>query len=100
MRMLFGWLRVGRWATLFFSLFFVHSLHGQTNSYKILVFSKTAGFRHSSIPDGIAMIQTLGNINNFIVDATEDSAAFTDTNLAQYKAVVFLSTTGDVLDPN
>src|SRR5215208_2911073 len=64
----------------------------------VLVFSKTAGFRHTSIPNGIAAIQTLGQQNDFDVTATEDAAAFTDANLAQFDAVVFLSTTGDVLN--
>jgi type 1 glutamine amidotransferase len=67
-------------------------------AYDILVFSKTAGFRHDSIPDGIAALEELGAENNFTVTATEDGAAFTTENLAQYKVVVFLSTTGDVLD--
>jgi type 1 glutamine amidotransferase len=67
-------------------------------AYKILVFSKTAGFRHSSIPNGIAAVQALGTANNFAVDTTEDAAAFTTANLAQYQAVVWLSTTGDVLN--
>ncbi|MEU3250664.1 ThuA domain-containing protein [Streptomyces sp. NPDC006997] len=67
-------------------------------AYKILVFSKTAGFRHSSIGNGIAALRELGTANNFTVDATEDATAFTGGNLAQYRAVVFLSTTGDVLN--
>jgi type 1 glutamine amidotransferase len=65
---------------------------------KVLVFSKTAGFRHSSIPQGITAIQQLGAANGFTVTATEDSAQFTTANLAQYQAVVWLSTTGDVLN--
>src|SRR4051794_11839934 len=72
-------------------------LTAQTPPYKVLVFSATAGFRHDSIPDGIVAIRTLGSNNNFSVDATEDATLFTDANLAQYKAVIFLSTTGDVL---
>ncbi|MFI9006059.1 ThuA domain-containing protein [Actinosynnema sp. NPDC053489] len=67
-------------------------------AYKVLVFSKTAGFRHSSIPNGVQAVRDLGAANNFTVDATEDAAAFTGANLAQYRAVVFLSTTGDVLN--
>ncbi|WP_208759342.1 ThuA domain-containing protein, partial [Microbispora triticiradicis] len=63
--------------------------------FKVLVFSKTTGFRHDSIPEGIAAVQKLGQDNNFAVDTTEDSAAFTDANLAQYQAVIFMSTTGD-----
>ncbi|AVH55429.1 MULTISPECIES: ThuA domain-containing protein [Streptomyces] len=65
---------------------------------RVLVFSKTAGFRHDSIPEGIAAVRALGTEGGFAVDATEDAGAFTTRNLAQYDAVVFLSTTGDVLD--
>lgn len=65
--------------------------------FKALVFSKTTGFRHDSIPAGIAAIRSLATANNFEVDATEDAAAFTDANLAQYDVVIWLSTTGDVL---
>ncbi|WP_030664153.1 ThuA domain-containing protein [Streptomyces rimosus] len=68
-------------------------------AYKVLVFSKTAGFRHSSIDGGIAALRGLGSENGFTVGATEDANAFTADNLAKYKAVVFLSTTGDVLGP-
>jgi type 1 glutamine amidotransferase len=67
-------------------------------AYKVLVFSKTAGFRHSSIPNGIQAVRELGSANNFTVDATEDAAAFTGSNLAQYRAVIFMMTTGDVLN--
>ncbi|MBQ1048836.1 ThuA domain-containing protein [Micromonospora sp. C51] len=66
-------------------------------TFSVLVFSKTAGFRHASIPTGIAAIQELGVEHGFTVDTTEDGAAFTDANLAQYRAVIWLSTTGDVL---
>ncbi|WP_405144117.1 ThuA domain-containing protein [Sphaerisporangium sp. NBC_01403] len=66
--------------------------------FSALVFSKTAGFRHSSIPAGVAAIKKLGQEHGFTVDATEDSGAFTEDNLAKYAVVVFLSTTGDVLD--
>jgi type 1 glutamine amidotransferase len=66
--------------------------------YRIMVFSKTAGFRHDSIPAGIQALRELGAANSFTVDATEDANAFTTANLASYKVVVFLSTTGDVLN--
>lgn len=64
----------------------------------VLVFSKTAGFRHASIGDGVEAIRKLGDQHGFSVQATEDAAAFTDDNLRAYDAVVFLNTTGDVLD--
>jgi cytochrome c len=72
---------------------------GRTNPlFAALVFSKTSGFRHSSIPEGIAAMKALGAEHGFEIDATEDSARFTDATLSRYKTVVFLSTTGDVLD--
>ena len=66
--------------------------------FTVLVFSKTTGFRHDSIPQGIAAIEELGAENGFAVETTEDAARFSDAVLARYKVVVFLSTTGDVLD--
>jgi type 1 glutamine amidotransferase len=71
---------------------------GGPGERRILVFSKTAGFRHDSIPDGISAIRALGSRHGFAVDATEDSSAFDDATLTAYDAVVFLCTTGDVLD--
>jgi type 1 glutamine amidotransferase len=66
--------------------------------YDILVFSKTTGFRHESIPDGVRALRELGAAAGFAVTATEDAAAFTPGRLRGYAAVVFLNTTGDVLD--
>ena len=63
----------------------------------VLIFSKISGYRHESIEVGIAAIKKLGTTNNFDVDATEDSAYFTDANLKKYNTIVFLSTTGTVL---
>ena len=65
---------------------------------RVLVFSRTTGFRHASISDGITAVQGIGIVYGFAVEATEDPDAFTDDNLARFAAVVFLNTTGDVLD--
>ncbi|TRZ45949.1 ThuA domain-containing protein [Robertkochia solimangrovi] len=65
---------------------------------RVLVFSKTEGFRHSSIPVGVAMLMSLGQQHNFEVSHTEDASQFNDVNLAAYDLVIFLSTTGDVLN--
>jgi type 1 glutamine amidotransferase len=65
--------------------------------FTALVFSKTTGFRHDSIPQGIDAITTLGGEHRFAVDGSEDAARFSDEILARYKVVVFLNTTGDVL---
>ncbi|MCX4766255.1 ThuA domain-containing protein [Streptomyces sp. NBC_01275] len=74
------------------------SSHPGDAGKRLLVFSKTAGFRHDSLPEGVEAVQQLGETSGFTVDATEDAGAFTAKNLRRYDAVVFLSTTGDVLD--
>ena len=66
---------------------------------RVLVFSKTKGWKHTSIPFGIAALQKLGRENSFRVDTTKNSNYFTDDSLKNYQAVVFLSTTGNVLNP-
>ena len=82
------------------TLFIVLGLFSTTlyaNSFRVLVFSKTEGFRHSSIPTGIAAITQLGQEYGFIVEATENAALFNFENLQKFEVIIFLSTTGDVL---
>jgi len=67
-------------------------------SFSVLVFSRTEGFRHDSIPAGVSAIRQLGQQRGFSVDASEDAGTFADEVLIKYKVVVFLSTTGDVLN--
>jgi len=59
---------------------------------RILVFTKTTGFRHTSIADGKAAILKLGQENDFDVDTTENANVFTEDSLKKYAAVVFLNT--------
>ncbi|QNL52224.1 ThuA domain-containing protein [Olivibacter sp. SDN3] len=68
------------------------------NRPAVLVFSKTNGFRHDSIEKGTATIEALGRDNGFEVVHTEDSTLFTSDYLDKFKAVIFLSTTGDILN--
>ena len=65
---------------------------------RVLVFTKTTGYHHESIVAGIAAIEKLGNQQHFQVDTTTNANWFTEDSLQKYAAVVFLSTTGDVLD--
>ncbi len=71
---------------------------GEQKEATVLIFSKTAGYRHGSIEPGIKAIKKLGLENGFKVKMTEESSEFKEENLQQYAAVVFLNTTGDVLD--
>ncbi|MCI4140617.1 MULTISPECIES: ThuA domain-containing protein [Streptomyces] len=61
----------------------------------LLVYTRTTGYRHDSIPAGIAALRALGG---FEVRAREDPAALEEP-LDRYAAVVFLSTSGEVLTP-
>ncbi|MCU7552822.1 ThuA domain-containing protein [Chitinophagaceae bacterium LB-8] len=80
-------------------LFFVlTSCSKRSGTPRVLVFSKTAGYHHESIPDGIAAIKKLGSQNNFLVDTTTNADWFMEDTLDKYAAVIFLSTTGDVLN--
>ena len=65
---------------------------------RVLIFSRTKGFHHASIPVGIAAVQKIGSENNFIVDTTTDASYFTRKHLKKYAVVIFLNTTGDVLN--
>ncbi len=64
----------------------------------ILVFTRTAKFRHESIPVAVHTLRQLASDQHLRTDHSEDSTVFTATTLARYKAVVFANTTGDVLD--
>jgi cytochrome c len=74
------------------------SCNKRSGNPKVLIFSKTAGFYHESIPDGIAAIMKLGAENGFEVDTTTNAEMINEENLQQYSAVIWLSTTGDVLN--
>ncbi|NDK39325.1 ThuA domain-containing protein [Pseudoxanthomonas gei] len=64
---------------------------------RVLVFTKTAGWRHDSIPAAVAALQRLGAQEGMQVDHTE-AATFDPGLLKRYQAIVFANTTLDVLD--
>lgn len=85
---------------LTFVLFFATVAAGFSQSKEaVLLFTKTTGFRHASIPKGIATVTRILNDANIKVIHTEDAGYFCADSLAQFAAVVFLNTTGDILSP-
>jgi type 1 glutamine amidotransferase len=62
---------------------------------RLLVYTRTTGFRHDSIPAGVSAFRGMAG---FSVDATEDPGVFRGRTLHGYAAIVFLSTSGKVLD--
>ncbi|MGA8855316.1 MAG: ThuA domain-containing protein [Christiangramia sp.] len=65
---------------------------------QVLIFSKTEGFRHNSIENGIQAIQRIGNEINFKSITSQDSRFFTENDLDKIDLVIFLNTTGDILN--
>lgn len=67
---------------------------------RVLVFYKTSGYYHQVIPQGVASIALICAKNKIACDATADSTRFNERDLRAYDAVIFLNTTGNVLDEN
>jgi len=65
---------------------------------RILVFSKTLGWRHKAIETAVIALENHAKQHAVTAVSTEDATMFTPETLAQFNAVVFLLTTGDVLD--
>jgi len=70
----------------------------KAESINVLIFSRTAGFRHDSIPAGVKAMHQVCFEAGYSCVSTEDASLFTADNLAQFRVVVFLNTTGDILD--
>lgn len=65
---------------------------------RVLVFSRTTGYRHESVEAGVGCISQLGREHGFHVDATEDPSQFNDESLSAYDVVVWMQVSGTVLD--
>jgi uncharacterized protein len=64
----------------------------------ILVFTKTAGYRHDSIPAAVEAVRALAARLRMEVEHSEDAAIFRPDKLSAFKAVAFVNTTGNILD--
>ncbi|KAJ7739300.1 trehalose utilization-domain-containing protein [Mycena olivaceomarginata] len=79
------------------SCYYAWTAHSATSA-RVLVYTATAGFRHDSIPTSLDALHKAGPSINVVFDNTEDPKQFNDQNLANYDALMFVSTTGEVLD--
>ncbi len=80
---------------LFLSFVFTASFSQQ---FKALLFTKTDGFHHESIHEGVAAIRQLANRHHFTVDWHENATIFNDKALEGYAVIIFLNTTGNILN--
>ncbi len=93
-------LRVPVLSVVAFVLAFSSCQNHNSGPARVLVFSKTMGYHHESIAEGNKAIMKMGAENGFAVDTANNSELFNEDSLKHYAAVVFLSTTGDVLNAN
>ena len=63
----------------------------------VLVFSKTAGFRHESISSGIKMLYDYSSSQNWVLTTSENASVFTEEVLRHIDVVVFLNPSGNSL---
>ncbi len=64
----------------------------------LLVFTRTEGYRHESIPAGLEALDGIARERGFAITKSEDPTIFTDEGLLPFDVVVFFSTAGVVLD--
>lgn len=83
---------------LFLAGILCFSISNAKSGPRVLIFTRTTGFRHASIEEGRKVIARICLENNIAVDSTEDAAAFNDNTLKKYDALIFLNTTGDLLN--
>jgi type 1 glutamine amidotransferase len=76
------------------------SFSAQEKPKNVLIFSKTEAFRHSSISKGKDFFSDMGKKNHWEMTFSENSELFSDKSLANYDVIVFLNTTGNILNDN
>ena len=67
-------------------------------SAKVLIFTKTKGWRHKSIEPGRELLQQALQGKGMQVQLSEDASIFNDRVLSEFSAIVFFNTTGDILN--
>jgi type 1 glutamine amidotransferase len=69
------------------------------NQRKVLLFSKSTGFRHGeSIEAGKKVIADLAQKNNWFLYSTEDGGVFNPDQLSKFDVVIFNNSTGKLLN--
>lgn len=66
--------------------------------FKAFLVTKTMGWQHASGHYGVEALKKMADRNNFELVIQEDHNAINDKNLEQYQVIIFLNTTGNILD--
>jgi len=70
----------------------------QAKQFKVLLFTKTDGWHHKSIHEGVGALRKMADAHFFDLEWHEDASRINDDNLKQFDAIIFLLTTGNVLN--
>jgi type 1 glutamine amidotransferase len=79
------------------TLFFSTNILAQAQ-FKVLLVTKTGGWHHESILDGVTAMKALAERNSFELQRHQDGTKLTDETLKKYDVVIFLNTTMNILD--
>lgn len=79
-------------------LIFSIALVAPAQQFKALVFTKTAGFRHQSIPNAVTAMKKMGEKQVFSVYTSEDPRVLAEESLMKYDVLILISTTGTIFD--
>ncbi|WP_062063755.1 ThuA domain-containing protein [Cellvibrio sp. OA-2007] len=74
------------------------TLSAQAQQFNVLLFTKTSGWHHESVNEGVTAMRAMALRHHFNIDWHEDASIFNDEKLKNYQAVIFLLTTGDILN--
>lgn len=74
------------------------ALSAHAQQFNVLLYTKMNGFHHESVNEGVTAMRAMAQRHHFTIDWQEDANVFSDEKLKNYQAVIFLLTTGDILN--
>lgn len=89
---------IQRFGITILTLLVSFSSFSQQKQFKALLFTKTNGWHHESINEGVDAIRKMGERNFFNVEWHEMPTVFNDNKLSEFQVIIFLNTTGDILN--
>lgn len=86
--------------TLCLAALFSFSVQVQADpgQFNVLLYTKMEGFHHKAVNEGVQAMRLMAKKHHFNIDWHEDANMFSDERLARYDAIVFLMTTGSILN--
>ncbi len=67
-------------------------------TFKMLVYSRTTGFRHGSIAQGKEMLQQIATEQGFTIEETETNEKITVAGLSEFEIIFHMNSTGDIFN--